>query len=51
MDKNYALSMSNFNEFNAYVNAALDNGEINKNEWYDIVTLHTTKWYLSHGKV
>ena len=48
MDKNYALSMSDFNEFNAYVNAALANSEISKDEWYEIVTLHTTKWYLSH---
>ncbi|MCL2775205.1 MAG: class I SAM-dependent methyltransferase [Oscillospiraceae bacterium] len=48
MDKDYALSMANFNEFNTYVNAALDNDEITKDEWYEIVNLHTTKWYLSY---
>lgn len=47
MDKNYALSLPLANDFNAYVNAALDNNEISKDEWYDINKVYFTKLYLA----
>lgn len=47
MDKNYALSLPLANDFNAYVNAALSNNEISKDEWYEINKVYFTKLYLS----
>ena len=48
MDKNYALSIPPSGDFNGYVNAALENGEITKDEWYEINKIYFTKCYLSH---
>lgn len=48
MDKNYALSLPLANDFNAYVNASLNNNEISKDEWYEINKVYFTKLYLSH---
>lgn len=47
MDKNYALALPHGNDFNAYVNAALEKGEITKAEWYEIIKLYFTKAYLA----
>ena len=47
MDKNYALSIPNANDFNIYVNTALENKEINKNEWHEINSIYFTSLYLS----
>jgi len=47
MDRNYALSLPLANDFNAYVNAALENNEISKDEWYEINKVYFTKLYLS----
>jgi len=47
MDRNYALSFPLANDFNAYVNAALANGEITKDEWYALNNTYFTKLYLS----
>lgn len=47
MDKNYALSLSRAKDFNAYVNAALENSEISKDEWYEINKVYFTKLYLA----
>ncbi|HOP12297.1 MAG TPA: methyltransferase domain-containing protein [Oscillospiraceae bacterium] len=49
MDKNYALSLPLANDFNAYVNAALKNNEIGKNEWYEINKVYFTKMYLAQN--
>jgi hypothetical protein len=46
MDKNYALSLLG-NDFNTYVNAAFDNNEISKDEWYELNKIYYTKSYLS----
>jgi hypothetical protein len=48
MDKDYALSIPPSGDFNAYVNAALDNNEISLDEWYEIKKIYFTKCYLSH---
>ena len=47
MDKNYVLSLPTANDFNAVVNAALCNNEINKDDWYELNSLYFTKLYLS----
>lgn len=47
MDRNYALSISRADDFNDYVNAALTNNEINKDEWYQIIKEYFTKLYLA----
>ena len=47
MDKNYALSLPFAKDFNVYVNAALENNEITKDEWYEINNVYFTKLYLS----
>ena len=47
MDKNYALSLPLANDFNAYVNAALKQKEISKDEWYEINKEYFTKLYLA----
>ena len=47
MDKNFALSLPRANDFNAYVNSALCNNEISKDEWYEINKVYFTKLYLS----
>jgi hypothetical protein len=48
MDRSYALSLPLANDFNAYVNAALDNNEISKDEWYEINKVYFTNLYLSY---
>ena len=48
MDRNYALSFPLAKDFNEYVNAALDNNEITKDEWYDINKVYFTNLYLSY---
>ena len=47
MDKNYALSIPLANDFNAYIDAALANNEINKDDWYELNKVYFTKLYLS----
>lgn len=47
MDKDYALTISPAADFNGYVNAALANNEISKDEWYEINKVYFTKLYLS----
>jgi len=47
MDKEYALSIPAAGDFNGYVNAALENNEITKDEWYEIINTYFTKLYLS----
>lgn len=47
MDKNYALSIPPSEDFNAYINAALDNNEISLEEWYELSNIYYTKCYLS----
>jgi len=47
MDKNYALSIPAAGDFNGYVNAALENNKISKDEWYEINKIYFTKAYLS----
>ena len=47
MDKNYVLSLPTANEFNSYVNSALKNNEISKNEWYELNNIFFTRMYLS----
>lgn len=47
MDKNYALSLPLASDFNAYINSALDNNEISKDEWYKINNEYFTKLYLA----
>ena len=47
MDKNYALSLPLANDFNTYIDAALDNNEISKNEWYELNNIYFTNLYLS----
>jgi hypothetical protein len=47
MDKNYALSIPLANDFNAYIDAALANNEINKDDWYELNKIYFTKLYLS----
>ncbi len=47
MDKTYTLSLPLANGFNAYVNAALYNNEISKDEWYEINNKCFTKLYFS----
>lgn len=48
MDINYALSLAPADDFNGYVNAALANNEISKDEWYEINKAYFTKLYLSY---
>jgi len=48
MDREHALSLPLASDFNSYVNAALANGEITKDEWYEINKLYFTALYLSH---
>jgi len=47
MDKNYALSLPAANDFNSYINDALENNEINKDDWYELNNLYFTRLYLS----
>ena len=48
MDKDYALSLpTTSNDFNAYVDAAIINGEISMDEWYELNKIYFTKSYLS----
>ena len=47
MDKNYALSIPNANDFNVYIDDALAANEITKNEWFDLGNIYFTKLYLS----
>ena len=47
MDRNYALSLPLAKDFNDYVNAALKNGEISKDDWYEINCTYFTNLYLS----
>lgn len=49
MDKEYALSLPLANDFNDYVNAALNNNEISKDEWYEINKDYFTTLYLSQN--
>ena len=48
MDRGYALSLPPASDFNGYVNAALANGEITKDEWYELNNTYFTKLYLSY---
>jgi len=48
MDREHALSLPLASDFNRYVNAALANGEITKDEWYEINKIYFTALYLSH---
>jgi len=47
MDTNYALSLPLAKDFLVYVNTALDNNEIDKDEWYNVNKIYFTKLYLS----
>jgi SAM-dependent methyltransferase len=47
MDKAFALSLPTANDFNAYVNTALKNGEISKEDWYALNNSYFTKRYLA----
>ena len=47
MNRNDALSMPSANDFNTYVNTALENKEINKDEWYELNDIYFTRLYLS----
>jgi SAM-dependent methyltransferase len=47
MDKNYALALPLAKDFNACVNAALENGGISKDEWYELNNIYFTNLYLS----
>jgi len=47
MDKNYTLSLKTSNEFNEYLDNALKNNEITKNEWYEMNNIYFTNLYLS----
>ena len=47
MDKNYALALPLAKDFNDYVNAALDNLEISKDDWYELNKIYFTKLYLA----
>jgi len=47
MEKDYALSLTLANEFNAYIDAALENDEIDKEDWYELNSIYFTKLYLS----
>jgi len=47
MDRSYALALPLAKDFNVYVDTALANNEINKDEWYEINNTYFTKLYLS----
>jgi hypothetical protein len=47
MDKVHALSLSNSNDFNVYVDAALTSNEITKGEWYELINVYYTRLYLA----
>lgn len=47
MDRDYALSLPLANDFNAYVNAALEHNEITMEQWYEINKVYFTNLYLS----
>ena len=47
IDRNYVLSLPTANEFNQYLDAALANHEISKDDWYELNSLYFTKLYLS----
>ena len=47
MDRNSALSLPASGDFNGYINTTLANGEISKEEWYELNNTYFTKAYLS----
>jgi len=47
MDREYALSLPPAGDFNSYVNAALANNEITKDDWYELNDIYFTKAYLA----
>jgi len=47
LDRDFVLSLPSANDFNAYVNAGLQNNEINKDDWYELNNLYFTRLYLS----
>lgn len=47
MDRSYALTLSPADVFNDYVSAALANGEIGKDEWYEVNKDYYTRLFLS----